>query len=196
MRDGKFGSDCFCLSDIAPSLHPIFFWYKVGVGMCMPVCMLSRFSHVWLFVTPWTIDTRLLCPWDSPGKNIGVDCHALLQGIFLTQGSNLCLLCLLHQQVGSFPLVPPGKLQVGAPTGFLSPDLGLELRGGSWLPQKHQLTDPLSLTSSEIELPDPAVQCHLQSSVLPQGYSNKSPPKAQVSQNLLLQFVNKTSQVA
>ena len=29
---------------------------------------------------------RLLCPWDSPGKNTGVGCHALLQGIFLTQG--------------------------------------------------------------------------------------------------------------
>ena len=28
--------------------------------------------------------TRLLCPWDSPGKNIGAGCHALLQGIFLT----------------------------------------------------------------------------------------------------------------
>ena len=30
---------------------------------------------------------RLLCPWDSPGKNIGVGCHALLQGIFSNQGS-------------------------------------------------------------------------------------------------------------
>ena len=30
---------------------------------------------------------RLLCPWDSPGKNNGVSCHALLQGIFPTQGS-------------------------------------------------------------------------------------------------------------
>ena len=39
---------------------------------------------------------RLLCPWDSPGKNTEVGCHALLQGIFLTQGSNSCLLCLLH----------------------------------------------------------------------------------------------------
>ena len=27
---------------------------------------------------PWP--TRLLCPWDSPGKNTGVGCHALLQG--------------------------------------------------------------------------------------------------------------------
>ena len=32
--------------------------------------------------------TRLLCPWDSPGKNPGVGCHFLLQGIFLTQESN------------------------------------------------------------------------------------------------------------
>ena len=33
--------------------------------------------------------TRLLCPRDSPGKNTGVGCHALLQGIFQTEGSNL-----------------------------------------------------------------------------------------------------------
>ena len=31
---------------------------------------------------------RLLCPWDSPGKNTGVGCHFLLQGILPTQGSN------------------------------------------------------------------------------------------------------------
>ena len=29
---------------------------------------------------------RLLCPWDSPGESAGMGCHALLQGIFLTQG--------------------------------------------------------------------------------------------------------------
>ena len=45
--------------------------------------------------------TRLLCPWDSPGKNIGVSCHFLLQGIFLTQGSILSLLPLLHGQANS-----------------------------------------------------------------------------------------------
>ena len=38
------------------------------------------------------LPTRLLCSWDSPGKNTEVGCHFLLQGIFLTQGSNLCLL--------------------------------------------------------------------------------------------------------
>ena len=31
---------------------------------------------------------RFLCPWDSPGKNTGVGCYFLLQGIFPTQGSN------------------------------------------------------------------------------------------------------------
>ena len=44
---------------------------------------------------------RLLCPWNSPGKNTGVGCHFLLQGIFLTQGSNLSL---LHWQMDSLPL--------------------------------------------------------------------------------------------
>ena len=31
---------------------------------------------------------RLLCPWDSPGKNTGVGCHSLFQGIFSNWGSN------------------------------------------------------------------------------------------------------------
>ena len=35
---------------------------------------------------------KLLCPWDFPGKNTGVGCHVLLQGIFPTQGSNSGLL--------------------------------------------------------------------------------------------------------
>ena len=35
--------------------------------------------------------TRLLCPWNSPGKNTGVGSHSLLQGNFPTQGSNLGL---------------------------------------------------------------------------------------------------------
>ena len=38
-----------------------------------------------------------------------VGCHALLQGIFLTQLLNPHLLCLLHWQVGSLPLVPSGN---------------------------------------------------------------------------------------
>ena len=40
--------------------------------------------------------TRLLCPWDLPGKNTGADCHFLLLGIFPTQELNLGLLQSSH----------------------------------------------------------------------------------------------------
>ena len=46
-------------------------------------------------------------------------CHFLLQGIFLSQGSNRRLSCLLHWQDDSLPLAPPGKL-VFVYTGQLS----------------------------------------------------------------------------
>ena len=49
-------------------------------------------SCILLFATHGLQLARLLCPWNSPGKNTGVGCHALLQGIFLTQGSNPDLL--------------------------------------------------------------------------------------------------------
>ena len=49
--------------------------------------------------------TRLLCPWDFPGKSTGVGCHFLLQSIFPTQGLNpglphcrQMLYCLSHQE--------------------------------------------------------------------------------------------------
>ena len=45
--------------------------------------------------------TRLLCPWDFPGKNSGVGGHFLFQGLFPSQGLNPCL---LHWQVDSLPL--------------------------------------------------------------------------------------------
>ena len=67
--------------------------------------------------------TRLLCPWDSPGKNTGVGCHALLQGIFPTQGSNPGFLCLPHCQVGW----RPEGCSVGSedPVGFWDPRVGI-----------------------------------------------------------------------
>ena len=55
------------------------------------VCVLVIKSCPTLAI-PWTVPAKLLCPWDSPGKNIGVGCHFLLQGIFPTQEWNLCLL--------------------------------------------------------------------------------------------------------
>ena len=52
---------------------------------------------------------RLLCPWNFSDKKTGVGFHALLQEIFLTQGLNPRLLCLLRWQAGYLPLAPPGK---------------------------------------------------------------------------------------
>ena len=49
---------------------------------------------------------RLLCPRDFPGKSTGVGSHFLLQGIFLTQGSNLAL---LHWQTDSLVSETPEK---------------------------------------------------------------------------------------
>ena len=46
--------------------------------------------------SPMLYSIRLLSPWDSPGKDTGVGCHFLLQGIFQTQGLNPCYLHLLH----------------------------------------------------------------------------------------------------
>ena len=63
-------------------------------------------ASVWTF-GPYP--ARLLRPQDSPGKNTGVCCHFLLQGVFLTQGSNPGVLCLLHCQADSLPPVTPGK---------------------------------------------------------------------------------------
>ena len=58
-----------------------------------------------------SVHGMLLCPRDSPGKNTGVLCHALLQRIFLTQGWNPHLLRLLHWQAGSLPYRHLGNLQ-------------------------------------------------------------------------------------
>ena len=54
--------------------------------------MLSRSVVSDSFETPWTVYSRLLCPQNSPVKNIGVGCHSLLQGNFSTQGLNPGLL--------------------------------------------------------------------------------------------------------
>ena len=48
-------------------------------------CVLSRFTRSDSLQPYGLWPIRLLSPWDSPGKNTGVGCHTLLQGIFLTQ---------------------------------------------------------------------------------------------------------------
>ena len=66
----------------------------------MYVCLVTQWYSALQTHGLWP--TRLLCPWDSPGKNTGVGCHFLLQGIFPTQGSN-------PGQANSVPSEPPGK---------------------------------------------------------------------------------------
>ena len=67
--------------------------------------VLSCFSLVPLFVTPWTTACQAPLSWDTPDRNTAVGCHAL-QGIFPTQGSNpglpRCRWILLWSE-------PPGK---------------------------------------------------------------------------------------
>ena len=61
--------------------------------------MLSHFSCVQL-LRPHGLQPARLCPWDSPGKNTEVGCHALLQEIFPNKGLNpgllLCRRILYH----------------------------------------------------------------------------------------------------
>ena len=59
--------------------------HTLGDGLVAKLCL--------TFATPQTVDHRLFCPWDFPGKNTGVDCHSLLQEIFPTHGLSLGLLC-------------------------------------------------------------------------------------------------------
>ena len=71
----------------------------VCVCVCVCVCMLSVVSSS--LSAHGLQPARLLCPWEFPGRNTGVDCCVLLQGIFLSQGLNLSPLRLLHWQAGS-----------------------------------------------------------------------------------------------
>ena len=80
--------------------------YSWGVWMPMYVHV-QLLSHVLLFVTPWTVACLTLLSRDFLSKHTGVGCHFLLQQIFLTQGSNPCL---LHWQAGSLPLCLLGRV--------------------------------------------------------------------------------------
>ena len=89
---------------------PVYFPLTATTWLLSGLCVYWIASVVSDPLWPYGLySARLLCWWDSPGKNTGVGCHALLQGIFPTQGSSLHLLGLAHWQAGSLPLVPPEK---------------------------------------------------------------------------------------
>ena len=73
--------------------------------------------------------TRLLCLWDSPGKNTGVGCHALFYGIFLTLGVELRTPML---RADSLPSELPGKPQ------YTFTDLHSQLLFDSTLSMNHR----------------------------------------------------------
>ena len=75
----------------------------------MHACLLSCFSYFRLFENPWTVAHRAPLSVGFSRQEYWIGCHALLQRIFPTQGSNPYLLCLLCWQKGSLPLAPRGK---------------------------------------------------------------------------------------
>ena len=81
-KEGGPGKPCICCCFVT----------QLCLTLCSPILQFAR----------------LLCPWDSPGKNTGEGCHALLQGIFWAQGLNLGL---LHWQVDSLLLSHLGCLK-------------------------------------------------------------------------------------
>ena len=69
-----------------------FHWLSILHTVRVKEVKVSLLSHVLLLQPHGLYPTGLPCPWNSPGKNTGVGSYSLLQGIFLTQGSNLSLL--------------------------------------------------------------------------------------------------------
>ena len=103
---------------------------------------------------------RLLCPWDFPGKNIGVGCCAVLQGIFWIQGLNLCL---LHLLAGRF-------FTTWAPWAYPNPvwpHLKLITSVKTLFPNKVTITGPRGWMSAYILKRDSSshITLHLQSHV-------------------------------
>ena len=98
-------------------------------------CMLSRSVMSDSLRLHGLQPARHLCPRNFPGKNTGVGCYFLLQGIFLTQGSNTHLLCLLHWQVNSLPL-----LHLGSPDSSYT--LKITHVQGQWVKEKKKTLHP------------------------------------------------------
>ena len=128
----------------------------------MEYCMCYIFSCVQLLRLHSLWHARLLCPWDSPGKNTGVGRHALLQGIVPTQGSNPHLFCLLHWQAGSLPRAPPEEPTKHKMTLYI---LSLRQR----LQSEGRKLDPSSQTQQNTSQQGPQA-------VIPPGAHSPAPP--------------------
>ena len=86
---------------------------------------------------------RLLCPWDFPGKNTGVGCRILLQGIFPTLGSNLRP---LSPALAGFPLSHLGSPFYSCSVAQLCPTLCDSMNSSTpGFPVLHHLLELLKL---------------------------------------------------
>ena len=123
-------------------------------------------AQFWLFATPWTEPARFLCPWEFPGRNNGVGCHFLLQGIFPTQGLNPGLLhcrqilyCLSHK---GNPIINTLKLTSFFLSWSLIPHPGIKPRPLPWQPRaitpRTPGNSPGDLPNSGIKSRSPALQ--------------------------------------
>ena len=110
---GRMGKT-FCLC----TLQPVHTRQGQGMRACQVTSVMNN-----SFQPHQLQPTGLLCPWGSPGKNTRVGSHCLLQGIFPSQGLNLCLLCLLHWKADSLLLIHLGFQEVISLCCFLSIDL-------------------------------------------------------------------------
>ena len=75
----------------------------------LPVYCAQSLSHVRLFAIPWTVAPRFLCSWGFSRQEYWSGWPCPLPGDLPNSGIEPVLLCLLYQQAGSLPLVPPGK---------------------------------------------------------------------------------------
>ena len=129
--------------------------------MCRPRSLRARaaaatlvrsLSHVQLFVSPWTVARQ--APWGLLGKNTGVSCHFLLQGIFLDLSPALA--------TDSFPLSHQGSSVLLLSQLFLNPLV--QLISVFWMEQK----ESGHLWKHPAQLRKPGPQSH--ALILPDGW--------------------------
>ena len=76
----------------------LYHWVSFLSFWLLHACIPSWFSCISSLSQHGLYPERLLCPWDSPGKNIGMGCHALLQGNFQTQGTCVSYVSYIDRQ--------------------------------------------------------------------------------------------------
>ena len=108
---------CWCNHCQTVQVCPSVFQVRTCRQDLFPSLWLSMYvlSHVWLFATSWTVAGQASLPMEFSRQEYwsGLP-FPFLQGIFLTQGSNLRLLCLLHWLADSLPLC-----HLGSPRSWL-----------------------------------------------------------------------------